>query len=94
MKIDRYTLFKMKRQGFCNAEVARRLNCSTKQVGRIVREIEQDKNIDFVNDPHLRNKDIEKTRIKFYLHFESESNVAQRFGLSRQTINQLTTAEA
>jgi DNA-binding CsgD family transcriptional regulator len=86
MKIDCEVVFQMRRQGFTCVEVANRLKCSERQVRRISKQIEKDKNITFKSSKSLKDKDVEIALRDFYSSFESSQETANRFGISRQAI--------
>ena len=85
--IDRERVFQMAKTGFTKTEVAKRLNCSVRQVNRIIKKIESDKNIKLIPNFDLRDKDVEKAVRSMYRCYENDQQVANRFGIRRQSIN-------
>lgn len=72
----------MLREGFSKVEIAKRAGCSTKQVRRIERDVEETLN----NNLPAPDPETENELRKFYLKFESAERVSERFGVSRQAI--------
>lgn len=85
-KIDRETVFQMLRTGFTVKAIAKRMKCSSRQIGRIKKEIEQVKNIQFKKNTNLKDPEIEKALRDFYLKMESPEKTAKRFGVTKQAL--------
>lgn len=86
MKIDYEVVFQMRRMGFTCEVVAARLDCSARQVRRISKKIEREKNITFKPSRELKDKDVEMALRDYYSSRESSQETANRFGISRQAI--------
>lgn len=84
--IDREVVFQMLRTGFTKTEISNRLNCSRRQVTRIAKKIEADKNMKFKSDFTLRDRDVELAMRSVYNIYEGGQQTANRFGISRQAI--------
>ncbi len=84
--IDREKVFQMAKTGFTKTEIANRLGCSRRQVTRIVKRIEMDKNVKFSVNYDLRDKDVENAVRGFCFAWEGGQATANRFGVSRQAI--------
>jgi len=86
-RIDKEKVFQMARMGFTRTAIAERLNCSERQVRRIIKDIESKKNIDLSKSEfNIADEDVEKALRELYSNFESAQTVANRFGISRQAI--------
>jgi len=85
-RIDREVVFQMAKTGFPKYLIAERLECSTKQVGRIVKEIETDKNIKLTKNINLKDPEVEKACRAYYMKMESPEKVANRFGITKQAL--------
>lgn len=86
-KIDNNEVLGMLEEGFSNAEIARRLNCSTKQVGRIKMKLEAELDRTFERDNLIKDYEIETARRELYVFMGIPYEaVGKRFGVSRQAI--------
>ncbi len=87
-KIDTDIVHAMLKQGFSQAEIARRLNCSSKQIGRIEKRLSIETGQTFERNTALKVPEVEKALRSFFVKVESGDQVAQRFGISRQAVFQ------
>lgn len=76
----------MLRTGFPITIIAKRLKCSTRQIGRIKKEMETAKNKKFVRQIELKDPEIEKALREYYLTMESAEKTADRFGITKQAL--------
>ena len=87
-KIEKNKVLGMLEEGFTNAEIARRLNCSTKQIGRIKAALEQELSKQCERDNLVKDYDVETARRELYVFLGiSYEAVGERFGVSRQAIH-------
>ncbi len=79
--IDKVRVAEMLGIGFTQAEIAKRLDCSDRQIRRIR------KRLNLKNSTKLvESEDHEFALRNFFLSFESGEKVAEKFGLTRQAI--------
>lgn len=86
MPINKEVVFQMLRTGFTGVQIAERLKCSPRQISRIKREIEKQKNIKFYKNMNLKDPQIERSLRDYYAAMESPEAVAKRFGVTKQAI--------
>jgi hypothetical protein len=79
--IDKNRVYEMKKMGFSNREISKRLNCSTRQLSRICKGLVIDK-----SGLNVKDREVELSLRDLYLQYESGDKVAERFGISRQAI--------
>jgi DNA-binding transcriptional regulator LsrR (DeoR family) len=78
--IDKILLQEMINTGLSQKEIAKRLDCSTRQIRRICKAGKSNNIINNDNEIYLRN---------YYSKFETCGQVGRRFGVTRQAINKL-----
>jgi len=77
--IDKNRVIKMANEGFTKVEIARRLECSERQVRRILNGYKPERS-------GIKDYEAEQAVRFFYLKWESGEQAAERFGITRQAI--------
>ncbi len=85
-KIDKETVFQMLKTGFSRRTIAKRLDCSERQIQRLAKGFEKAKNRKFKKDNNLSDPEVEMAVRDHFLKLEPVEQTAKRFGISKQAL--------